>query len=63
MDVLNLEDIIEKQALLLGLFVKIVPLVFDRGKYLLLELVYGIDGDIVKNKIVNRNKLARYTIY
>ena len=63
MDVLKLEDIIEKQALLLGLFVKIVPLVFDRGKYLLLELVYGIDGDIVVNKIVNRNKLARYTIY
>ena len=63
MDVLNLEDIIEKQALLLGLVVKIIPLVFDRGKYLLLELVYGIDGDIVKNKIVNRNKLARYTIY
>ena len=31
MDVLNLEDIIEKQALLLGLFVKIVPLVSEEN--------------------------------
>ena len=31
MDVLNLEDIVEKQALLLGLFVKIVPLVSEEN--------------------------------